>query len=105
MYERLEEAKRELDPRYFFEMRYEDLVRDPEAMMRRVYDHFGWSGWDNYLPRLREYLASVQGYETDKYELPLAQREVVTQRWAAVIERYGYDATEARNRPASPVDA
>jgi hypothetical protein len=91
MYERLEEAKRDLDPARFFEMHYEDLVRDPEAMMRRVYDHFGWSGWENYQPRLRTYLASVKGYETDKYQLSEAQREAVATRWADFIERYGYD--------------
>lgn len=90
MYQRLEEAKRQLDPKQFFEMRYEDLVRDPEAMMRRVFEHFGWSGWDEYVPRLREYLASVKGYETNKYQITPAQRETVAKRWAAVIQRYGY---------------
>jgi len=90
LYDRLEEAKRLLDARHFFEMRYEDLMRDPTAMMRRVYDHFGWGGWEAYEPRLREYLASVKGYETNKYELTPAQRDAVTRRWAAVIERYGY---------------
>lgn len=93
MYERLEEAKRELEPARFFEMHYEELVRDPEAMMRRVYEHFGWSGWEDYVPRLRAYLASVKGYETDKYELSPAQRDAVAKRWAAFIGRYGYDKT------------
>lgn len=90
MYERLEEAKRLLDPKQFFEMRYEDLVRDPEAMMKRVYDHFGWDGWELYVPRLRAYLASVKGYETNKYEITPAQRDAVSKRWSTVIERYGY---------------
>jgi len=94
MYERLEEAKQQLDPRHFFEMRYEDLVRDPETMMRRVYNHFSWSGWEAYEPRLREYLGSVKGYETNKYDLTPAQRDAVTKRWAPVIQRYGY-ASEA----------
>ncbi len=90
LYDRLEEAKRDLDPRRFFEMHYEDLVRDPEAMMRRVYDHFGWGGWEEYVPRLRAYLASIKGYETNKYELTPQQREKVKERWGKVFERYGY---------------
>ena len=105
MYDRLEEAKRLLDPHHFFEMRYEDLVRDPEAMMRQVYEHFGWSGWENYEPRLRDYLASVKGYETDKYELTPAQRETVSQRCKAVLERYGYEPREARTRQPAAVHA
>ena len=87
MYERLEQAKASLDPRQFFEMRYEDLTPDPEAMMRRVYDHFGWGDWEAYVPRLRAYLATVKGYETNKYALTPEQRDLVGRRCAAVIER------------------
>ncbi len=91
MYERLEEGKKLLDPKQFYEIRYEDLIKDPIAEMRKMYDHLGLGGFDALLPRLQEYLASVKGYETNRYTLNDAERAVVAERWGDVIRRYGYD--------------
>jgi len=41
---------------------------------------------------LQEYLATIKGYETNKYQLSEEQRAIVAQRWDAVIKRYGYAA-------------
>jgi hypothetical protein len=92
MYERLEEGKKLLDPRQFYEIRYEDLIKDPVGEMRKMYDHLGLGGFDEMLPHLQEYLASVKGYETNRYTLTDAQRAVVAERWGDVIRRYGYDS-------------
>jgi hypothetical protein len=92
IYQRLEEGKKLLDPRQFYELRYEDLVKNPEDEVRKIYDHFGWGGFETALPRLRDYLASISGYETNKYQLSAQQRAEVTARWGEVIRRYGYDA-------------
>jgi omega-hydroxy-beta-dihydromenaquinone-9 sulfotransferase len=94
VHERLEEGRRLLAPEQFYELRYEDLVRDPVAEMRRLYEHFGLGGFEAYLPRLEEYLASVKGYETNRYELTPAQREAVTRRWGAIARQYGYGEVE-----------
>ena len=90
MYERLEEGKKQLGPDQFYELRYEDLIKDPAAEMKKIYDHFQFAGFEQYLPRLQEYLASVKGYETNKYQLTDEQRAEVTKRWGDVIRRYGY---------------
>ena len=90
MFERWEEAKRQIDPNRYYELRYEDLVKDPTAAMTKIYDHFQLGNFEQYLPRLQEYLATVKGYETNKYRLTDQQRAAISQRWGAVIERYGY---------------
>jgi hypothetical protein len=90
MYEKLEDGKKLLAPEQFYELRYEDLTRDPVAEMRKIYDHFQLGGFDEYLPRLQEYLASVKNYETNKYQLTDAQKAEIAQRWGDVIRRYGY---------------
>ena len=90
MYERLEEGKKLLGPERFYELRYEDLIKDPPGEMKKIYDHFQLGGYEQYLPKLEEYLASVKGYETNKYQLSDAQRAEIARRWAPVIERYGY---------------
>jgi hypothetical protein len=90
LYERLEEGKKLLDPKQFYELRYEELIRDPEGEVRKIYDHFGWSGWGDVLPRLREYLASIEGYETNRYQITPELRAEIQARWGEVIRRYGY---------------
>jgi hypothetical protein len=98
MYDRLEEGRQLIDPRRFYELKYEDLVRDPVEEMRKLYDHLQLGGFEEMLPRLRKYLESVAGYETNRYELTPEQRAEVARRWGRVIDRYGYGGS-ALNKP------
>jgi hypothetical protein len=93
MHARLQEGKERLDPRQFFELRYEDLIADPVAEMHRLYEHFRLGGFSAYRPRLEAYLAGIKGYETNRYQLSAEQRALVSQRWGAIAATYGY-ATE-----------
>jgi hypothetical protein len=90
VYQRLEEGRALIDPARFFELRYEDLIRDPEVKLRALYEHLGLGGFDTFLERLREFLAQRAGYETNRYELTPQQEAEVTRRWGGVIQRYGY---------------
>jgi membrane-bound metal-dependent hydrolase YbcI (DUF457 family) len=94
LYERLEATRGLVAPSRFFELRYEDLVRDPVARLRALYDHLGLGGFDALLPRLEKYLASTAGYRTNRYEMSPELRAEITRRWGDVIRRYGY-GTEA----------
>jgi hypothetical protein len=95
MHERLEQGKKLLEPHQFHELRYEDLIVNPIGAMQELYDHFGLGGFEQYLPRLQEYLASVKGYETNRYQLTPEQCDMVTRRWGPIIHRYGYDVRAA----------
>jgi hypothetical protein len=90
LYDRLEEGKKLLDPKQFYELRYEDLIKDPVGQMRKLYDHFHLGGFQEYLPRLEAYLATINNYETNKYQIAPAQRAEIARRWGGVIKRYGY---------------
>jgi hypothetical protein len=90
LYARLEEGRRLVPPGHFYEVRYEDLVREPAGQMRRLYEHLGLGGFDEYRPRLERYLQSIAGYETNKYQLTPEQRALVAERWGDVIRKYGY---------------
>jgi hypothetical protein len=97
LYQKLEEGKRLIDPSHFYEIRYEDLVRDPLGEMEKLYDHLGLGGFEEFLPRLKEYLADQADYETNHYELTPGQRAEIGRRWGRVINKYGYsEAGEAR---------
>ncbi len=94
MYERFDEDRPLLDDAHFYEIRYEDLVQDPVAKMRAIYEHFQMDGFEAMLPNLNAYLAEVKGYETNKYQLTSEQRWRIEERWRGYLHRYGYEKKE-----------
>jgi omega-hydroxy-beta-dihydromenaquinone-9 sulfotransferase len=95
IYEGVEKGRKLVTPSRFHELRYEDLVRDPVGQMRALYDHLGLGGFDDYLPRLEALLATLTGYQSNRYqELAPALRAEISRRWGDVIRRYGYDTAD-----------
>jgi hypothetical protein len=90
LHDRLEEARPLIPAGRFHELRYEELVKDPVGEMQKLYAGLGLDGFEDYRPRLDEYLARTAGYETNKYQMADADRAEVTARWGDVIRRYGY---------------
>ena len=90
MFAKLEETRHLVDDARFYELRYEDLIRNPIEEMRAIYEHCQLGEFEKVLPRLENYLAGVAGYETNHYELPPKLRAEINRRWGHVIERYGY---------------
>lgn len=90
MYEKFENERSLIPADRFCEVRYEDLVRDTVGEMRTIYDHLGLGGFEQALPRLREYLAANDGYQTNQYELSDDQRRQISSRWRKFIAQYGY---------------
>jgi hypothetical protein len=98
LYQKLDEGRRLVDPSRFYEIHYEDLVHDPVGEMEKLYKHLGLGGFEEFLPRLKEYLADNADYETNRYELTPAQRAEIDRRWGFVIKKYGYGEEEAGRR-------
>jgi hypothetical protein len=92
LYARLEQSKHLLAPNRFHEMRYEDLIADPIGQMRRLYERVELGGFEDYLPRLKTYLAANADYKTNRYpNLPPEMRAEIERHWGHVIRQYGYD--------------
>jgi hypothetical protein len=102
LYERLDQARGEVDPSRFFELRYEDLVRDPVGQLEAMYHHLGLGGFVEMRPRLQRYLKTVAGYETNRYQLTPELREQISRRWDRIICRYGYAPESAEFCLPSP---
>jgi omega-hydroxy-beta-dihydromenaquinone-9 sulfotransferase len=100
LYEKLEEARPGLDSSRFYELRYEDLVRDPITQVRAIYERLELGDFEQVLPKLKHYIANSADYKTNHYELPAELRDAITQRWGDVIRRYGY-ACDDDSRPKS----
>jgi len=91
IYERLEEARPHIPAGRFHELKYEDLVRDPAAELRKAFTAVELGGFDEYLPKLKGYLERTAGYETNKFAISDADRAEVAARWGDVIARHGYN--------------
>jgi hypothetical protein len=90
MYAKLDQTRDLVPDGQFYELCYEDLIRDPIGQMRALYEYLNLGDFEQVLPRLENYLASVAGYETNRYELSPRQRSEISRRWGTIIERYGY---------------
>jgi hypothetical protein len=90
LYDKLEEGRKLVLPSKFFEMKYEDLVRDPVGQMESLYRHLGLGNFEEYRERLEGYLAENSGYMTNRYDLSPEVRDKITSRWGKVIRQYGY---------------
>jgi hypothetical protein len=97
LYRKLEEARSQIPPSHFYELRYEDLVKDPIGQIRALYEHLRLGEFARVRPRLEQYLAENAGYQTNRYSLTDEQRELIRQRWGEILRRYGYDTEWKRN--------
>jgi hypothetical protein len=100
LYQKIEEGRALVHPARFYELRYEDLIRDPLGQMKSLYDRLELGGFDEVRPRLQRYLASVAGYETNRYDLAPGLRAEITRRWGDVFRRYGYGDSPEPSRTA-----
>jgi hypothetical protein len=62
--------------------------------MHRLYDGLELGGFEDYRPRLEEYLSTLKGYETNRYLIAPELRAEITRRWGKVMDRYGYPRVE-----------
>ncbi len=90
MYRSLEEDRQLLRPSQFYEVRYEDLVRDPLGQLQALYDQLGLGDFEHVRPTLEAHLQRTKDYKTNKFELSDDTRRLVDQRWGEFARTYGY---------------
>lgn len=103
LHERLEEDRHAIPPGRFFELRYEDLVRDPLGQLQSLYRELDLGNFETARPRVEEYLAEVADYQPNQYHLSPGLHDEITRRWGAVIRRYGYALPEQNGQCAGPL--
>ena len=85
-------AQRHLIPRsQFHELSYSSLVADPIGALREAYSALDLSDFAAAEPDVREYLASIRGYEVNQFrEIEPRWREAVARRLRRCFEEWGY---------------
>ncbi len=103
MYAAFEHQRELIHPSRFYEVRYEDLVRDPVGQMRNIYEQFQLEGFDDLLPKLEAYSADHRDYKTNRFELDPQLKTQIDHRWGPFMRRYGYcpEPADAMTQPQS----
>jgi len=111
MFQRLtedfEEDKHLIPKDKLVELRYEDLVKDPIASLRDLYQRLDIGDFESARPRMQAYLDAQNEHRVSEYELPSELKRRVIERLKPYIDRYGYreaiggDGTRARSAKVS----
>jgi hypothetical protein len=65
-----QEMKKVIPPSQFIELKYDDLLNDPQAAVLKVYGHFNWQPSDKFLELLGQEQARNKNYKsTHEYTL------------------------------------
>ncbi|MCC6858503.1 MAG: sulfotransferase [Bryobacterales bacterium] len=73
------------------EIRFEDLEKDPVGQIRRVYRELNLPDFEQALPKIEQYAASLSGYKKNVFTpLPGPVREKVSRAWARNFREWGY---------------
>ncbi len=91
MYDGLESQRGELGSSQIIDIRYEDLVADPIAVVRRVYDQLQLGDFEPVADRFQAYVDSLRDYEPNRHQLEPALRTQIDRQWQAYFEHYGYE--------------
>lgn len=70
---------------------YEQLSKEPEVCLRKIYEGLGIDGFEEALPNFREHIRSVDGYVKNKFELGDRLRNKINDNLGFYFERYGYE--------------
>lgn len=73
-------------------VRYEDLVADPVACVRSVYEQLDLEGFETLSEPLNQWVTEHhRGYEANRHSLPAEDEAMIREAWSDYFERYGYD--------------
>jgi len=91
LFEIFERDKRLIPEGSFFELKFEELEAEPLAALRRLYEALSIPGFDEFEPKLKEYLELLKNYQKNVHELEPTTRAKVARRWGFNFHRYGYE--------------
>lgn len=73
------------------EIKYEDLDGDRMGVLKGLYDHFQWSGWDTAQEKITSYLDSLGTYTKNVHRFTPEECNLVERKWNFAFEALGYD--------------
>ncbi len=90
MYEGYFSGRDQIPADSLLEIRFEDLVKDPEGVVGQVYDSLDLPGFDETRSRIREYWSPRQNHRTNQTQLDRETRKTIDKRWLRYMQEFGY---------------
>ena len=94
MHDRLEATRGSLGPDRLIDVRYEDLLRDPPAEVRRVYEQLSLGEFAPVAPAIAAYTTARSNHRPTPHACPYALRAEIHTRCRPYLDRYNYDRQE-----------
>jgi hypothetical protein len=90
MYDAYFEDRELLSAEELVELRYEELVEDPAAQVRLIYERLGLGDYARIEPELNAHLTAVKNYRTNRHSLDEEMAQEIRQKWGRYFEEFGY---------------
>ncbi len=81
----------------FVEICFEDLESDPLKQIQKIYHQLELPGLEQAIPRFKNYLTSLQGYQKNHYPLEPKDINLVESHWMPFIQRWKYRSPRSIN--------
>ena len=75
----------------YHEVRFEELERDPMAIIERIYQSIGLPVSESSIATIKDYIDSLKSYQKNTHELALGTREMIADRWRFAFESWDYE--------------
>lgn len=79
----------------YVEVRFETFRASPLEESERVYAALGLDGFDSARPHLATYLATLRGYQQNRYRMESSMLDRVQEHWGFTIDQWGYEMARA----------
>lgn len=83
--------KNHIPPENLIEIRYEDFIGNEILYLKRIYNQFNLSDFEQSESEFKKYIDSQAKYKTNKYILDEETITKITEEWRLSIERWQYD--------------
>jgi len=90
LYSALERDRKLVPAGRFFEMKFEDLIANPMAILKELYRALNLGDFELVQPHISEYLAGQKDYQPNRHEVTEDTRLRVAQHWGDIIDKFGY---------------
>jgi hypothetical protein len=75
---------------HLVELSYDDLTADTMAEIKRIYDTFGFDGFDMAGPLIEAYADQKKGYVRNKYAIKQSLLDEILAKTSFTMKQYGY---------------
>lgn len=91
MYDAFHRDRAALREDQLVDIRYEELVADPQRVLRSAYDQLELGNFDPLADPLQQWIDEHhRGYQPNEHHLPPADEALIRSRWNDYFVRYGY---------------